>query len=39
MSKYLEMDDDKEGFSQTVKLDPRAFRSNLNLPPSKKLGF
>lgn len=39
MRNYLIMDDDKEGFAQTVKLDPRSFRSNLNLPPSKKLGF
>ncbi len=39
MSKYLQMDDDKEGYSQTVKLDPRQFRSRQNLPPSKKLGF
>lgn len=39
MRKYLIMDDDKEGFSQTVKLDPNTFRSNRNLPPSKILGF
>lgn len=39
MRKYLIMDDDKEGFSETVRLDPRAFRRNTNLPPSKKLGF
>lgn len=39
MRKYLQMDDDKEGYSQTVKLDPRQFRRNTNLPPSKKLGF
>lgn len=39
MRKYLIMDDDKEHFSQTVKLDQRLFRPNLNLPPSKVLGF
>lgn len=39
MRKYLTMDDDKEGYSQTVKLDPRSFRQNSNLPPSKKLGY
>lgn len=39
MEKYLIMDDDKEGYSATVKLDPRMFRSNGRLPPSKKLGF
>ncbi len=39
MRKYLIMDDDKEGFSQKVKLDPNSFRSNRNLPPSKLLGF
>lgn len=39
MRKYLTMDDDKEGFSQTVKLDPRTFRNPNTLPPSKKLGF
>lgn len=39
MSKYLMMDDDKEGYSQTVKLDPRFFRTGGILPPSKKLGF
>lgn len=39
MSKYLQMDDDKEGYSQTVKLDPRYFRNGVNLPPSKKLGY
>lgn len=39
MRKYLIMDDDKEGYAQTVKLDGRWFRRNPNLPPSKKLGF
>lgn len=39
MRKYLTMDDDKEGYAQTVKLDARNFRSNQNLPPSKLLGF
>lgn len=39
MRKYLIMDDDKEGFSQTVKLDNRFFRTGASLPPSKKLGF
>lgn len=39
MRKYLTMDDDKEGYSQTVKLDPRYFRNPVTLPPSKKLGF
>ncbi len=39
MEKYLMMDDDKEGYSQQVKLDPRYFRANRNLPPSKLLGF
>lgn len=39
MSKYLQMDDDKEGYSQTVKLDGRFFRNPGRLPPSKKLGF
>ena len=39
MRKYLIMDDDKEGYSEVVRLDPRSFRRNTNLPPSKKLGF
>jgi hypothetical protein len=39
MEKYLIMSDDKEGYSQTVKLDPNTFRNRGNLPPSKKLGF
>ncbi len=39
MRKYLIMDDDKGGYSQTVKLDRRQFRNAGNLPPSKKLGF
>lgn len=39
MRKYLIMDDDKEGYSQTVQLDSRFFRRNTNLPPSKILGF
>jgi hypothetical protein len=39
MRKYLTMDDDKEGYSQTVQLDSRFFRRNVNLPPSKILGF
>ena len=39
MRKYMIMDDDKLGFAQTVKLDPNAFRTRGNLPPSKKLGF
>lgn len=39
MRKYLIMDDDKGGFSQTVKLDARQFRNVNVLPPSKKLGF
>lgn len=39
MRKYLIMDDDKEGYSQSVQLDPRNFRLRGNLPPSKKLGF
>ena len=39
MGKYLIMDDDKENFAQTVKLDPNTFRSSRNLPPSKILGF
>lgn len=39
MQKYLIMSDDKEGYSQTVKLDPNTFRNRGNLPPSKKLGF
>lgn len=39
MRKYLTMDDDKEGYSQTVRLDSRNFRNPVSLPPSKKLGF
>lgn len=39
LRKYLVMSDDKEGFSQTVTLDPRQFRKYGQLPPSKKLGF
>lgn len=39
MRKYLTMDDDKEGYAQTVKLDSRNFKTNSNLPPSKLLGF
>ncbi len=39
MSKYLIMKDDSEGFAQRVKLDPNAFRTRVNLPPSKKTGF
>ncbi len=39
MRKYLIMSDDKEGYSQTVKLDPNTFRNRQNLPPSKKTGF
>jgi hypothetical protein len=39
MNKYLIMSDDKEGYSQQVKLDPNTFRLRGNLPPSKKLGF
>jgi len=39
MRKYLTMDDDKGGYSQTVQLGPRNFRQSGALPPSKKLGF
>lgn len=35
MRKYLIMDDDKEGYAQTVKLDRRRFRPRDNFPPSK----
>lgn len=39
MKKYLTLSDDSEGFSMTVKLDPRQFRPRSNFPPSKKTGF
>ena len=39
LGKYLVISDDKEGYAQRVQLDPRSFRNNLNLPPSKLLGF
>lgn len=35
MRKYLIMKDDREGFAQTVKLDPLKFKNNVNLPPTK----
>ena len=35
MSAYLIMDDDKEGYARTVKLDRRMFRPRDNYPPSK----
>jgi len=35
MRKYLIMKDDREGFAQTVKLDPQLFRPQNNLPPTK----
>lgn len=35
MRKYLIMDDDKEGYARTVKLDRRMFRPRDNYPPSK----
>ena len=35
MRKYLIMKDDREGFAQTVKLDPQLFRSQSALPPTK----
>ena len=35
MRKYLIMKDDKEGYAQTVKLDPQKFRPKDNLPPTK----
>lgn len=35
MRKYLIMKDDKEGFAQTVKLDPIKFRARNNLKPTK----
>ena len=35
MRRYLIMDDDKEGYAQTVKLDRRLFRPRDNFPPSK----
>lgn len=35
MTKYLIMDDDKEGYARTVKLDRRMFRPRDNYPPSK----
>lgn len=35
MRKYLIMKDDKEGFAQTVKLDPQLFRRRDNLKPTK----
>lgn len=36
MRKYLIMDDDKEGYAQTVKLDKQLFRPVTNLPPTKQ---
>lgn len=39
LNRYLVLSDDKEGYAQRVMLDPRSFRNNLNLPPSKLLGF
>lgn len=39
LKRYLAISDDKEGFSQTVKLDGRLFRPRSNFPPSKKTGF
>lgn len=39
MKKYMTLADDSEGFSMTVKLDPRQFRPRNNFPPSKKTGF
>lgn len=35
MRNYLIMDDDKEGYARTVKLDRRTFRPRDNYPPSK----
>lgn len=35
MRKYLIMKDDKEGYAQTVKLDPQLFRPQHALPPTK----
>lgn len=35
MNRYLIMDDDKEGYSRSVKLDRRQFRPRDNYPPSK----
>jgi hypothetical protein len=35
MRKYLIMDDDKEGYARTVKLDRRMFRPRDNYPPTK----
>lgn len=39
IKKYLSISDDKEGFAQTVKLDPNIWRPHGKLPPSKKTGF
>lgn len=36
MRKYLIMDDDKEGYAQTVKLDRQLFRPTRDLPPTKQ---
>lgn len=39
LKKYMSISDDKEGYAQTVKLDPNTFRPRNNFPPSKKTGF
>ncbi len=37
--RYMSISDDKEGFSMTVKLDPKTFKSPNRLPPSKVTGW
>lgn len=39
LSRYLKMQDDKEGYAMTIKLDRRRFRSVNGLPPTKQTGF
>jgi hypothetical protein len=39
LEKYLLMDDDKEGFAQTIRLDSRNFKNRGNLKPTKQTGF
>lgn len=39
LSKFLTMKDDKGGYAQQVKLDPRTFRTKSNLKPTKLTGW
>lgn len=39
LSKFLTMDDDKEGFSQTIKLSRQTFRRGSNYNPNKAFPF